>query len=59
TPDLGGSTEYWNIFGYHVSQTNYAYQVIPVLAAVWILSILEKSVFSLENVFLVLLLRWF
>ncbi len=42
TPDLGGSTEYWNIFGYHVSQTNYAYQVIPVLAAVWILSILEK-----------------
>ncbi|KAF3374250.1 PTS beta-glucoside transporter subunit EIIBCA, partial [Enterococcus faecium] len=31
TPDLGGSTEYWNIFGYHVSQTNYAYQVIPVL----------------------------
>ena len=42
TPDLGGSTEYWNIFGYHVSQTNYAYQVIPVLAAVYLLSILEK-----------------
>ncbi|MCS8593727.1 sucrose-specific PTS transporter subunit IIBC [Enterococcus faecium] len=42
TPDLGGSTEYWNIFGYHVSQTNYAYQVIPVLAAVWLLSVLEK-----------------
>ncbi len=42
TPDLGGSTEYWNILGYHVSQTNYAYQVIPVLAAVWLLSVLEK-----------------
>jgi len=42
TPQLGGSMEYWNIFGYHVSQTNYAYQVIPVLAAVWLLSILEK-----------------
>lgn len=42
TPDLGGSTEYWNIFGYHVAQTNYAYQVIPVLAAVWLLSVLEK-----------------
>ncbi|MCY7186531.1 sucrose-specific PTS transporter subunit IIBC [Streptococcus gallolyticus] len=42
TPDLGGSTEYWNILGYHVAQTNYAYQVIPVLAAVWLLSVLEK-----------------
>lgn len=42
TPDLGGATEYWNIFGYHVAQTNYAYQVIPVLAAVWLLSVLEK-----------------
>ncbi|OWW67439.1 PTS sucrose transporter subunit IIA [Enterococcus hirae 57-03-H11] len=42
TPQLGGSMEYWNIFGYHVSQTNYAYQVIPVLAAVWLLSVLEK-----------------
>lgn len=42
TPDLGGSTEYWNIFSYHVAQTNYAYQVIPVLAAVWLLSVLEK-----------------
>lgn len=42
TPDLGGSSEYWNIFGYHVSQTNYAYQVIPVLASVYILSVLEK-----------------
>ncbi|HHB0784752.1 TPA: sucrose-specific PTS transporter subunit IIBC [Enterococcus faecium] len=42
TPDLGGSTEYWNILGYHVSQTNYSYQVIPVLAAVWLLSVLEK-----------------
>ncbi len=34
--------KYWNIFGLHVSQTNYYYQVIPVLAAVYILSILEK-----------------
>ncbi|MGM0094747.1 PTS system, sucrose-specific IIBC component [Enterococcus sp. DIV0418] len=42
TPDLGGATEYWNILGYHVSQTNYAYQVIPVLASVYLLSILEK-----------------
>ncbi|MFG5432787.1 sucrose-specific PTS transporter subunit IIBC [Enterococcus faecalis] len=42
TPDLGGSTEYWNIFGYHVSQTNYSYQVIPVLASVYLLSVLEK-----------------
>lgn len=42
TPDLGGSTEYWNIFGYHVSQTNYSYQVIPVLASVYLMSVLEK-----------------
>lgn len=42
TPDLGGASEYWNVFGYHVAQTNYAYQVIPVLAAVWLLSVLEK-----------------
>ncbi|MDO4597659.1 sucrose-specific PTS transporter subunit IIBC [Ligilactobacillus agilis] len=34
--------KYWNIFGLHVSQTNYYYQVIPVLAAVYILSVLEK-----------------
>lgn len=42
TPDLGGASEYWNVFGYHVAQTNYTYQVIPVLAAVWLLSVLEK-----------------
>ena len=42
TPDLGGATTYWNIFGYKVAQTNYAYQVIPVLAAIWILAHLEK-----------------
>ncbi|MCS4488207.1 sucrose-specific PTS transporter subunit IIBC [Streptococcus sciuri] len=42
TRDLGASAEYWNIFGLHVSQTNYAYQVIPVLAAVYILAHLEK-----------------
>lgn len=42
TPGLGGASEYWNVFGYHVAQTNYAYQVIPVLAAVWLLSVLEK-----------------
>lgn len=34
--------KHWNIFGLHVSQTNYYYQVIPVLAAVYILSVLEK-----------------
>lgn len=33
---------FWNLFGMHVSQTPYTYQVIPVLVAVWILSILEK-----------------
>lgn len=42
TPDLGGAGEFWNVFGYHVTQTNYMYQVIPVLAAIYILSILEK-----------------
>ena len=42
TPDLGGATKFWNIFGYNVAQTNYAYQVIPVLAAIWILAHLEK-----------------
>ena len=42
TPALGATSHYWNIFGLHVSQTNYQYQVIPVLVAVWVLSILEK-----------------
>jgi len=42
TPDLGGAAKFWDIFGYHVAQTNYAYQVIPVLAAIWILAQLEK-----------------
>ena len=42
TPDLGGRDVVWNILGFSVEQTNYAYQVIPVLAAVWLLSVLEK-----------------
>lgn len=42
TPSLGGADHYWNIFGLHVAQTVYTYQVIPVLAAVWILAFLEK-----------------
>ena len=33
---------HWVLFGLKVSQNNYYYQVIPVLAAVWILSVLEK-----------------
>ena len=43
TPQLAGATHYWNIFGLHVAQTNYQYQVIPVLAAIWILAFLEKK----------------
>ena len=39
---IGAYTEFWDIFGMHVKQTSYIYQVIPVLAAVWILSYLEK-----------------
>lgn len=39
---IGAYTEFWNIFGMHVKQTSYIYQVIPVLAAIWILSHLEK-----------------
>lgn len=42
TPDLGGKEVFWNIFGFNVAQTNYAYQVIPVLVAVWLLAVLEK-----------------
>ena len=42
TPALGGASKYWDIFGLHVSQTNYQYQVIPVLVAVWLLAFLEK-----------------
>ncbi|HFI0738551.1 TPA: sucrose-specific PTS transporter subunit IIBC [Streptococcus suis] len=42
TPDLGGKEAFWDIFGFQVAQTNYAYQVIPVLAAVWLLATLEK-----------------
>lgn len=34
--------KFWDIFGMQVSQNNYQYQVIPVLAAVYILSVLEK-----------------
>lgn len=32
----------WNIFGLAIKQSNYYYQVIPALAAVWILAIIEK-----------------
>ena len=42
TPDLGGASKYWDIFGLHVAQTSYIYQVIPVLVAVWVLAFLEK-----------------
>lgn len=42
TPDLAGSNHFWNIFGLKVAQTSYTYQVIPVLAAVWLLAFLEK-----------------
>ncbi len=42
TPNLGGATKFWDIFGLHVAQTNYQYQVIPVLVSVWVLSLLEK-----------------
>ena len=42
SPDLGKTAKYWDIFGMHVAQTNYAYQVIPVIAAVWVLAFLEK-----------------
>lgn len=42
TPGLGGAGKFWDIFGWQVQQTNYQYQVIPVLVAVWLLSILEK-----------------
>ena len=41
SPDLI-SGKAWDIFGMQVMQSNYYYQVIPVLAAVWILSVLEK-----------------
>lgn len=34
---------YWNIFGLHVNQVGYQGQVIPVIAAAWILAILEKK----------------
>lgn len=41
--DVGAKGSHvWNLFGLHVSQTNYYYQVIPVLVAVWVLAILEK-----------------
>ena len=42
TPDLGGKEAFWDILGFHVTQTNYAYQVIPVLVAIWLLANLEK-----------------
>ncbi|GFZ27310.1 sucrose-specific PTS transporter subunit IIBC [Lactobacillus corticis] len=43
TPGLLGATHYWTLFGYKIPQTSYQYQVIPVLVAVWVLSILEKN----------------
>ncbi len=42
TPNLLGANHFWNLWGWHVAQTSYQYQVIPVLVAVWVLSILEK-----------------
>ncbi|NRO03593.1 PTS system trehalose-specific EIIBC component [Lactobacillus helveticus] len=47
TPNLGGATKFWDIFGLHVAQTNYQYQVIPVLVSVWVLSLLEKRLHKL------------
>ncbi|CAM4320085.1 sucrose-specific PTS transporter subunit IIBC [Weissella hellenica] len=41
SPDLIANHN-WDIFGLAVSQNNYYYQVIPVLAAVYILSVIEK-----------------
>ena len=41
SPDLIANQS-WDIFGLAVSQNNYYYQVIPVLAAVYILSLIEK-----------------
>lgn len=41
SPDLVPNAS-WNILGLTVSQNNYYYQVIPVIASVYILSILEK-----------------
>ncbi|GEP74191.1 sucrose-specific PTS transporter subunit IIBC [Weissella thailandensis] len=41
SPDLIANQS-WDIFGLTVSQNNYYYQVIPVLAAVYILSLIEK-----------------
>ena len=43
SPDLIANQS-WDIFGLAVSQNNYYYQVIPVLAAVYILSLIEKYV---------------
>ncbi|CCI87648.1 sucrose-specific PTS transporter subunit IIBC [Lactobacillus gigeriorum] len=39
---IANYTKFWDIFGLHVTQTSYTYQVIPVLAAVWLLAFLEK-----------------
>ena len=33
TPGLQGANHFWNIFGLHVAQTNYQYQVIPVFSS--------------------------
>ena len=44
TPALGGAGKYWDIFGLHVSQTNYQYQVIPVLVAVMITGFLTFTI---------------
>lgn len=41
SPDLIANKS-WDIFGLSVSQNNYYYQVIPIIASAYILSILEK-----------------
>lgn len=42
SPDAIKGIAYWNLFGFHVSYAAYTSQVIPALAAVWLLSIFEK-----------------
>lgn len=41
-PDAIKGIAYWNLFGLHVSYAAYTSQVIPALAAVWLLSVFEK-----------------
>lgn len=42
TSPLLQAGHFWNVFGLHVSMQPYTGQVIPALAAVWLLSIFEK-----------------